>query len=144
MALAKKCDRCGKLYEHYPIGDQAGVFNSIKRVRKNDEGHVRSYEERSIDLCPECMDTLNRFLKGEAEDNSLVQAVDTWTRMDEHIQRMGKYTQHMKEKEKNEMKDILELVVKIEELLMKSKFEWFIAYDPKNKAWNIQIKRNDI
>lgn len=42
------------------------------------------------------------------------------------------------------MKDILELVVKIEELLMKSKFEWLIFYDPKNKAWNIQIKRNDI
>lgn len=38
------------------------------------------------------------------------------------------------------MKDILELVGKIEELLKKSKFEWFMLYDPKNKAWNFQIK----
>ena len=45
-----------------------------------------------------------------------------------------------KQKEENEMKDILELVGKIEELLKKSKFEWFMAYDPKSKAWNFQIK----
>lgn len=38
------------------------------------------------------------------------------------------------------MKDILELVGKIEELLKKSKFEWFMAYDPKSKAWNFQLK----
>lgn len=63
MALAKKCDKCGKLYEHYPIGDQAGIFNGIKRVRKTDDGRV-NVEERSIDLCPECMDGLNSFLRG--------------------------------------------------------------------------------
>lgn len=22
MAMAKKCDRCGKLYEHYPTGNK--------------------------------------------------------------------------------------------------------------------------
>lgn len=45
-------------------------------------------------------------------------------------------------KEETEMKDILEVVDKIEELLNKSKFEWFIAYDPKEKAWNFQIKED--
>lgn len=68
MALAKKCDRCGKLYEHYPIGNHTGVFNGIKRVRKEDVGRV-CYEEMSIDLCPECMDKPNKFLKGENNEN---------------------------------------------------------------------------
>ena len=45
-----------------------------------------------------------------------------------------------KQKEENEMKDILELVGKIEELLKKSKFEWFMSYDSKNKTWNFQIE----
>ena len=45
-----------------------------------------------------------------------------------------------KREEKNEMKDILELVGKIEDLLKKSKFEWFMCYDPKEKSWNFQIK----
>ena len=44
------------------------------------------------------------------------------------------------EKEENEMKDILELVDKIEELLKKSKFEWSMLYDPTDKAWTFQIK----
>lgn len=38
------------------------------------------------------------------------------------------------------MKDILELVGKIEDLLKKSKFEWLMTYDPKTKAWSFQIK----
>ena len=38
------------------------------------------------------------------------------------------------------MKNILELVGKIEELLKNSKFEWLMYYDPKSKAWNFQIK----
>lgn len=45
-----------------------------------------------------------------------------------------------KQKEENEMKNILELVGKIEELLKNSKFEWFMSYDPKSKTWNFQIK----
>lgn len=44
------------------------------------------------------------------------------------------------EQEENEMKDILELIGKIEELLKKSKFEWFMTYDPKEKAWTFQVK----
>lgn len=43
-------------------------------------------------------------------------------------------------KEENEMKDVLEIVDKIEELLKKSKFEWFMTYDPKEKAWTFQVK----
>lgn len=67
MALANKCDRCGKLYEHYPIGNQSGVFNAVRRVRKEADGSL-IFEEQSIDLCPECMEKLNAFLKGENND----------------------------------------------------------------------------
>lgn len=31
MALAKKCDRCGKLYEHYPTNDN-NVCNAIQSL----------------------------------------------------------------------------------------------------------------
>ena len=56
--------------------------------------------------------------------------------MKEKIENEGFYD----EKEGNEMKNILELVGKIEELLKKSKFVWFMTYDPKEKAWTFQIK----
>ena len=64
MALAKKCDRCGKFYEHYPIDNQTGALNAIKRAKVSSEGEIE-YMEKYKDLCPECMDKLNKFLKGE-------------------------------------------------------------------------------
>ena len=54
MALAKKCDRCGKLYEHYPIGNQSGIFNGIKLVRIGENGSLDRAKNHN-DLCPECM-----------------------------------------------------------------------------------------
>lgn len=38
------------------------------------------------------------------------------------------------------MKDFLDVVEKIKELLMKSKFEWYMTYDPKKKTWYFQVK----
>lgn len=64
MALAKKCDRCEKLYEHYPIGDIPGNWNGIKRVRVSPDGCILS-ETRHIDLCPECMDAFMHYLRME-------------------------------------------------------------------------------
>ena len=60
MALAKKCDRCGKLYEHYPNGKNS-PYNAIKRVRKAENGAITS-EGVSIDLCPECMGSFDAFM----------------------------------------------------------------------------------
>lgn len=62
MALANKCDRCGKLYEYYPLGNEPGVCNAIKRVRVNNKGWVIQ-ENNHLDLCPECMNSLNAFLR---------------------------------------------------------------------------------
>ena len=60
MALAKKCDRCGKLYEHYPNGKKS-LCNAIKRVGKAENGAL-TFEENSIDLCPECMKAFDMFM----------------------------------------------------------------------------------
>lgn len=62
MALAKKCDRCGKLYEHYPTGNKT-EYNAIKRISKSNNGSICS-EEHSIDLCPECMSEFDNFMIG--------------------------------------------------------------------------------
>lgn len=43
MAVVYKCDRCGKIYERYPIGKQP--------------------QERYSDLCPDCMDDFKIFME---------------------------------------------------------------------------------
>lgn len=62
MALAKKCDRCGRLHEHYPIGDQPGVFNSIAICGRNATGAMEC-TRTVMDLCPDCMALLEKFIK---------------------------------------------------------------------------------
>lgn len=64
MALAKKCDRCGKFYDSYPIGDVPGVYNSVRRYRKIGEAK-QTFESEIKDLCPECMEAFDKFMKGE-------------------------------------------------------------------------------
>ena len=68
MALAKKCDRCGKLYEHY------SCFNSCMVMVVDEYGHVVNSGGTSIrnDLCPDCMQALTDFMEEpqRATDNS--------------------------------------------------------------------------
>lgn len=67
MALAKKCDRCGKLYEHYPAGRKL-QYNAIRRLCKIENNGIIS-EGVSIDLCPECMEAFDAFmLRGKCGD----------------------------------------------------------------------------
>ena len=65
MALAKKCDRCGKLYEHY------SCFNSCIVTVVDEYGHVGGTSRRN-DLCPDCMQALTDFMEApqRATDNS--------------------------------------------------------------------------
>ena len=60
MALAKKCDRCGKLYEHYPDGSKQ-QYNAIRRLYKTENGGITSAGV-SIDLCPKCMEAFDMFM----------------------------------------------------------------------------------
>ena len=67
MALAKKCDRCGKLYEHYPTGIKS-QYNAIRRLCKTENGCITS-EGVAFDLCPKCMDAFDKFMtKGKFGD----------------------------------------------------------------------------
>lgn len=50
---AKKCDRCGKFYEHYNGDDIIMSHNFFKAV----------YGKRTYDLCPECMEKLREWFK---------------------------------------------------------------------------------
>lgn len=74
MAIAKKCDRCGQLYEPYSVWngggssvDMAGKPNSIVFARLNANGsqycaaeYKKLQRSKFItrDLCNECMDKL--------------------------------------------------------------------------------------
>lgn len=68
MAIAKKCDRCGKLYDAY---DGIQVFNNSEKangVLLIDRGLDRNYWSRkSYDLCVDCMRKLEAFIKNEEE-----------------------------------------------------------------------------
>lgn len=37
MSLAKRCDRCGKFYDHYPTGNKP-QYNAIRRVQTMRDG----------------------------------------------------------------------------------------------------------
>lgn len=69
MAMAKKCDRCGKLYEHYPKGKLTGNRNNaIRTLFKNEYGDF-SIPDKTIDLCQECMSEFDKFMtKGGSSD----------------------------------------------------------------------------
>lgn len=53
MASAKKCDRCGALYE-MPV-------NPILRIKKD----LYPYEPKYIDLCPQCYEELKQWLENK-------------------------------------------------------------------------------
>lgn len=60
MALAKRCDRCGKLYEHYPVGNKS-EYNALKIIQRNKNGETINVNT-VYDLCPECMSEFMKFI----------------------------------------------------------------------------------
>ena len=67
MALAKKCDRCGNLYEHYQKSKLV-PNNAIRRLYKNEYGGV-IFQDNTIDLCEKCMSEFDEFMmKGGSSD----------------------------------------------------------------------------
>lgn len=63
--VAKKCDRCGKLYEFYDMVNNTRR-NGVAIVYLNKLG-IREGLIRDIDLCQECMDSFAKWyeMKGE-------------------------------------------------------------------------------
>ena len=66
MANARKCDRCGNLYEEYNTDNDNKSFNAIMTINLD---HKRQYYPRkALDLCPECMTKLANWLSRDERE----------------------------------------------------------------------------
>lgn len=69
MARVKKCDRCGKFYEHY---DGSKVFNDSEKANGvlfiDRDLDNKYWSRRSYDLCVDCMRKLEAFIKNEEDE----------------------------------------------------------------------------
>lgn len=69
MALAKKRERCGKMYEHYPMGNKTEC-NAIRKIQRNPVGDtVNSAYAPPIDLCPERMNEFEKFMSVKFQED---------------------------------------------------------------------------
>lgn len=73
MADAKKCDRCGRLYEPYHCKDDAlmprlGSGNSVNCIKFYNELQSHRIGGQTVDLCPECMAALIAWLRSSELD----------------------------------------------------------------------------
>lgn len=63
--IARKCDRCGKLYEFYDKFDDKNS-NGFSIICMNPSGITgRTYKGK--DLCPECMESLINWFNKQGE-----------------------------------------------------------------------------
>lgn len=66
MAMAKKCDRCGKLHEYYEGIEEFKNSEKANGVIFVDNDWKRQYWSRkSYDLCIDCMRKLEAFINNE-------------------------------------------------------------------------------
>ena len=61
MALAKKCDRCGKFYEAYNTTNDSENINGIMTLNLDDLR--KYYSHKPLDLCPKCKDAFEEWMK---------------------------------------------------------------------------------
>ena len=67
MGLAKRCDRCEKLYEPKDIDIRGAIVNGLSLVNR-DEQNSRAVSRKYFDLCPECLLSFANWLKKPAHD----------------------------------------------------------------------------
>lgn len=69
MARAMKCDRCGKLHEHY---DGSKEFKNTEKanglILVDKDLDKKYWSRKSYDLCPDCMRELEIFLNQHKSD----------------------------------------------------------------------------
>lgn len=64
MSLARKCDRCGKLYESYNVKDSTDKINALMLL--NIDLKSAYFSHGPYDLCPDCSNEFMAwFKKGE-------------------------------------------------------------------------------
>lgn len=64
MALAKKCDRCGKFYDPKDVNICGAIVNGLKLISR-DEQNNKAVKRIYFDLCPECLVSLAGWLKNK-------------------------------------------------------------------------------
>lgn len=71
MANAKKCDRCKRFYDRYNEKNDRKRINAL--VPANVDGRGKYWAHNEIELCPECMDEFNDWMKNsrKSEHNEL-------------------------------------------------------------------------
>lgn len=63
MAIAKKCDRCGKYHDIYNDKENPHKINSIIPANANYKNQC--YSHKIINLCPDCMNELKKWLENK-------------------------------------------------------------------------------
>ena len=64
MSLAKKCDRCGNLYEPKDVNVCGVITNGLSLIYR-DEQNSKTFSHKYFDLCPECLAHLADWLKNK-------------------------------------------------------------------------------
>ena len=64
MSLAKRCDRCEKLYEPKDIDIRGAIVNGLGLISR-DAQNTNAITRRYFDLCPECLAHLANWLKNK-------------------------------------------------------------------------------
>lgn len=65
MGLAKRCDRCEKLYEPKDIDIRGAIVNGLGLISR-DAQNTNAITRRYFDLCPECLLSFNNWLKNKS------------------------------------------------------------------------------
>lgn len=61
MAIAKKCDLCGKYYDSYNEKKDSNNTNGIMFINIDDQ--QKFYKNDLIDLSPECMESIKKHVE---------------------------------------------------------------------------------
>lgn len=68
MAIVKKCDRCGVIYEHYENFSNNENSNGVSTIHMNNTG-TGNFTWRTYDLCRKCMFEFDKFIHNDLKEN---------------------------------------------------------------------------
>ena len=77
MAIAKKCDRCGKCFDPFHMEGMMcrfrnPIFQNSNDIREGVIGKSMLNEpDAFIDLCPECAEMFDNFMRNDEPDKSI-------------------------------------------------------------------------
>lgn len=61
MAIARKCDICGILYEIYTQKIENNEVNAIRFAYRNSYGNIDN--RNAIDCCPACLESIKQHIE---------------------------------------------------------------------------------